>query len=186
MSPNNSLLQSKLQQLLPQENMGGDKKPAIRTSILKIINNTIVFENTVYQIRNICDVELADLTKKYPVPTWYWFILVFGLITIPLGVGIFILIFVVWLFWRHSQKRIQEKYGLKIGMNSGEGVIIVSKNKEFILQIIVTIHDIMNNDEPKSIEFNFETFQDRSITIGQAHGSTLISGQITGDVVNRV
>lgn len=79
-----------------------------------------------------------------------------------------------------------ERYGLKIGMNSGEKVILMSSSKDFVLKIIVTLYGIMNTEEPKAVSFNFETFEDKSIKIQQAYGSTVVSGQIGRDVVNIV
>ena len=86
-------LQSQLHSLLPQENTNSDRK-TIKTSVLKIIHNTIIFDNTVFQIKNICAVELADLTTTYkiPIPNWYWFLLILGIILCFFyGIGIFLL-----------------------------------------------------------------------------------------------
>lgn len=196
----NQSLQSQLHQLLPQGNSDSDKKnPLIKTSLLKVIDNTIVFDNTVYQIRNISTVAVADLTKTYAintsVPSWYWFLLVLGIILIGFyGLGILILIYVGWLFLHHrnlEKSRTVENYGLSIGMNSGEGVILTSKSKDFVLAIVVTLYRIMNNEEAKALSFNFDTLkidriEDRSINIEKSYGSAINSGQITGDVVNNV
>lgn len=188
-------LQSQLHQLLPQGNSTPDNETkTIKTSLLKIINNTVVFGNSVYQIRNICTVELADLTETHAinqaVPTWYWFLVALGVVLLAFyGIGIFILMFVGWLFSQHSnleKSRTVERYGLKIGMNSGEKVILMSSSKDFVLKIIVTLYGIMNTEEPKAVSFNFETFEDKSIKIQQAYGSTVVSGQIGRDVVNIV
>lgn len=188
-------LQSQMHQLLPQG--GNDQKSKseeIDTHVLKIIKNTFVFGNSVYQIHNICTVELAEFKKtdaiNQSVPIWYWFLLGLGVITLFYVIGVFILIFVGWLFWQHSkldksQTRVQG-YGLKVRMNSGESVTLLSTSKEFVLRIIVTLYTIMNNDEPKAVSFNFETLrvEDRSIKIDQAYGSSVVSGQVAGDVVN--
>jgi hypothetical protein len=191
-------LQSQLHQLLPQENSDSDNK-TIKTSLLKIVNNTVIFDNTVYQIRNISTVALADLTETHAinqaVPGWYWFLVTLGVVLLFFyGIGIFILVGVGWLFWQHinlEKSRTVEKYGLRIRMNSGEGVILTSKSKDFVLRIVLTLYNIMNSDEPKAMAFNFDTLQierieDRSISIERSYGSTVISGQVAGDVVNNV
>ena len=198
--PQNQSLQSQLHQLLPQGNSDSDKKnPLIKTSLLKVIDNTLVFDNTVYQIRNISTVALADLTEVYAintsVPSWYWFLLALGFIRIAFyGLGILILIYVGWLFLQHrnlEKSRTVEKYGLSIGMNSGEGVILTSNSKDFVLAIVLALYSIMNTKEAKALAFNFDTLkidriEDKSIKIEKSYGSAVISGQITGDVVNNV
>jgi hypothetical protein len=198
--PQNQSLQSQLHQLLPQGNSDSDKKnPLIKTSLLKVIDNTLVFDNTVYQIRNISTVALADLTEVYAintsVPSWYWFLLALGFILIAFyGLGILILIYVGWLFVQHrnlEKSRTVEKYGLSIGMNSGEGVILTSNSKDFVLAIVLALYSIMNTKEAKALAFNFDTLkidriEDKSIKIEKSYGSAVISGQITGDVVNNV
>lgn len=196
----NQSIQSQLHQLLPQGNSDSDKKNIpIETSLLKVINNTLVFDNTVYQIRNISTVAVADLTKTYAintsVPSWYWFVLVLGVFLIAFyGLGLLIIIYVCWLLSQHSnleKSRKVENYGLSIGMNSGEGVILKSKSKEFVLAIVVTLYRIMNTEEVKALAFNFDTLkidkiEDKSIKIENSYGSAVISGQIAGDVVNNV
>lgn len=191
-------LQSQLHQLLPQGSNESHSK-TIKTSLLKIVNNTVIFDDTVYQVRNISTVSLADLTETYAinqsVPSWYWFLLALGVILLAFyGLGIFILIFVGWLFYQHSsldKSRTVERYGLRIRMNSGEGVILTSKSKDFVLIIVLTLYNIMNSDEPKAVAFNFDTLridriEDKSINIEKSYGSTVVSGQVAGDVVNNV
>jgi hypothetical protein len=180
--------------MLPQGGGNSDEK-TVKTPVLKIIQNTVVFGNAVYQISNISTLELADLTKTVSVnqkaPTWYWFVVALGVVLLPFFIGIFVLIYAGYLFWQHKnldKSRTIEKYGLRIGMNSGDAVVLASSSKEFVLRIIVTLHNIMNSDEPKSVAFNFETLniEDKSVSIEQAHGSTVVSGQVSGDVVNVV
>ncbi|MCL1464164.1 DUF6232 family protein [Argonema galeatum] len=189
-----------LPQVLPQGSSDSDNKvKPITTPLLKIVNNTVVFDNTLYQIRNISTVALADLTETYAinqsVPEWYWFLLALGLILLfYYGLGILILIIVGCFFWEHKnlqKSRTVEQYGLRIRMNSGEEVILASKSKDFVLTIVLTLYNIMNSDEPKAIEFNFDTLkidriEDKSISIEKNYGSTVISGQVTGDVVNNI
>jgi hypothetical protein len=185
-------LQSQLHSLLPQENSNSDSK-TIKTSLLKIIHNTVIFDNTVFQIKNICAVELADMTTTYkiPIPKWYWFLLILGIILcFVYGIGIFLLIYVGWLFSRNSKREGKsERYGLRISMNSGETVILTSSNKGFILRIIVTLYNVINSENfEEKITFHFDNFnvEDKSINVGEAYGSSVVSGQVAGDVVNLV
>lgn len=192
-------LPSQLHQLLSEANSdSNNKNKPIETPLLKVLNNTIVFDNTVYQIRNISTVALADLTKTYAintsVPSWYWFLLVLGFCLIFAFIGVFILMFVAWLFWQHrnlEKSRTVKRYGLRISMNSQEEVILTSNSKDFVLAIVLTLHRIMNTEETKALQFNFETLtieriEDRSISIEKTYGSTINSGQIAGDAVNNI
>lgn len=193
MSFSTQKLQSQLHQMLPGNSDSENK--TIKTDLLKIVDNTLVFDNTIYQVRNISSVTLADLTETHDinnrVPVWYWFLLVLGLFLLSFFIGIFILIYVGWLFWQHSKlakNRTVEKYGLKLMMNSGESMILTSKSKEFILKVILSIYTVLNSEEPKALSFNFDTFQieDKSINIERSYGSAVISGHVTGDVVNNL
>jgi hypothetical protein len=187
-------LQSQLHQLLPQGGNEQDNK-TIKTSLLKIVDNTLVFGNTVYQVRNISSVTLADLSEIYAVnmnvPQWYWFLVALGVVLLFAFIGVFILGYAGWLFWQHSQldkSRKVEKFGLKLVMNSGESMILTSKSKDFVLSIILNIYHILNSEEPKALTFNFETLQieDKSINIERSYGSSVVSGQVSGDVVNNL
>jgi Family of unknown function (DUF6232) len=191
----NQSLQSQLHQLLPQGSNEQDNK-TIKTSLLKIVDNTLVFGNTVYQVRNISSVTLADLSETYSVnmnvPAWYWFLVALGIVLLFFFfIGIFVLGYVGWLFWQHSQlekSRTVEKFGLKLMMNSGESMILTSKSKDFVLTIILNIYRVLNSEEPRALTFNFETLQieDKSINIERSYGSSVVSGQVSGDVVNNL
>lgn len=191
MSGYNQSLPSQFHQLLPQGIVSAEDK-TIKTSLLKVFKNTLAFENTVYQIRNISSLELADLTVTITrsAPGWYWIIVIAGILTIPIFIGFFILIVAVWLFWQHNQNKTKtnERYGLKIALNSGEYMILTSASKEFVLRIIVTLYNVMNSEDPQAVAFNFETLkiEDRSTTVGEIYGSTVVSGQVAGNVVNNV
>ena len=74
-------------------------------------------------------------------------------------------------------------------MNSGEAVILTSDNKNFILRIIVTLYNVINSEaSEEKIAFHFDTFniEDKSISVGEAYGSSVVSGKVAGDVVNMV
>jgi tryptophan-rich sensory protein len=187
-------LQSQLHQLLPEGSNNTDSK-TVKTGLLKIVDNTLVFGNTVYQVRNISSLTLADLSETYSVnmkvPAWYWFLVALGIVLLFFFIGIFVLGYAGWLFWQHSQlekSRSVEKFGLKLVMNSGESMILTSKSKDFVLSIILNIYHVLNSEEPKALTFNFETLQieDKSINIERSYGSSVVSGQVSGDVVNNL
>jgi uncharacterized membrane protein affecting hemolysin expression len=188
-------LQSQLHQILPQGGNEPDNK-TVKTSLLKIVDNTLVFGNTVYQVRNISSVTLADLSETHTinmnVPAWYWFLVALGVVLLfAYFIGIFVLGYAAYLFWQHSQlekSRKVEKFGLKLVMNSGESMILTSNSKDFVLTIILNIYRVLNSEEPRALTFNFETLQieDKSINIERSYGSSVVSGQVSGDVVNNL
>lgn len=188
-------LQSQLHQILPQGGNEPDNK-TVKTSLLKIVDNTLVFGNTVYQVRNISSVTLADLSETHTinmnVPSWYWFLVALGVVLLfAFFIGIFVLGYAAYLFWQHSQlekSRKVEKFGLKLVMNSGESMILTSNSKDFVLSIILNIYRVLNSEEPRALTFNFETLQieDKSINIERSYGSSVVSGQVSGDVVNNL
>jgi hypothetical protein len=177
-----------------------------KISQLDVIKNVLVFENTVYQLQNLTTIQLADLTEEKTTysekraaqpkfPIYGWFLLILGILTLAAGIGFLILLYVGWMFWTSrgatetvSKTEIQEKYGLKISMNSGEQMIFVSRSKDFVLNVIQQLLIVITSDEPKALTINFDNLQveDRSINIGESHGSLLVSGSIAGDLVSNV
>lgn len=191
-----SSLPSQLQNLINPESTSDDK--TIKTPELKVIANTLLFENTVYQISNISTLELADLTTVTvnQIPQWYWFVLGIGVVTIPFVIGIFLVGFFFYLLYNFNKNKVKvrERYGLRIGMNSGSGITLASRSREFVLKIIIALYSIMNSqDRSQSFAvFNFETEQlvidqsNRSISVDKAFGSVLNNGSISGNIVNNV
>lgn len=78
---------------------------------LVFTSRAFVFNSTVYHLRNITSIRFSDntkiLTKKLPV--WYWAILVFGIVTIPMIFGVFLIIWFFWLMYNHFQNRVKVK-----------------------------------------------------------------------------
>ncbi|NEP43457.1 MAG: hypothetical protein F6K35_31225 [Okeania sp. SIO2H7] len=183
-----SPLESDLDSLLPQENDNSNSK-TIETPKLFINKKTMQFNNVLLLIENICLIKLTDLTETYEVnkktPKWYYFLLGLGIFLFFFyEIAIILLLFTSALFARHNaldKNRKVEKYGLEIDMNSGEIIILTSKSKKFILDIIKEIDAQLNSETPRTLVVNFE---DRSINFQQATNSTIISGNVTGNVVN--
>jgi hypothetical protein len=124
------------------------------------------------------------LTKKLPV--WYWAILVFGIVTIAMVVGVFLIIWFFWLVYNHFQNRVQvkEEYGMIIEMNSGSSSVLLGSKKEFILEVIYDLYEILNAEESKPMLFDFShnVMNDSSINVREAVNAALISGKVIGGV----
>ena len=57
----------------------------------------------------------------------------------------------------------EERHGLRISMSSGEEIILISRDREFINKIITILFDVINSDKQKYVDINFDAC---SITIG--------------------
>lgn len=185
----NPLLPSQISQLLPTESSGErNQSTIIQNGQLVFTGRVLVFKNTVYHLRNIASIQFSDntkiLTKKFPV--WYWAILVFGIVTIPMIFGVFLIIWFFWLAYNHFQNRVKvkEEYGMIIEMNSGSSSILLSSTKQFILEVIYDLYEILNTEESKPMLFDFSQnlMNDNSINVKHAVNAALISGKVIGEV----
>jgi hypothetical protein len=148
----------------------------------------LVFNGTVYYLRNITSIRFSDntkvLTKKLPV--WYWAILVFGIVTLPMIFGIIPIIWFFWLVYDHFQNRVkvEEQYGMIIEMNSGSSSVFLSSTKKFILEVMYELYEILNTEESHPILFDFSNniTNDSSINVKEAVNAALISGKVIGGV----
>ncbi|MCA9904597.1 MAG: hypothetical protein KC547_12150 [Anaerolineae bacterium] len=169
---------------------GRDDGNVQRTTELKLRGRTLIFGNTIYQLRNIASLEVVDLTiiKRFPM-----YILLLGLVGLFLLstrgttlVGIALLALAAYLAYTWYNTRTNERYGLSIITNAGSlgSVTLVSKDLDFLKQIAVTINNLMNSeDEAQAISFNFDQ---RKIDIETMTNSSLVAGNVHGDLVNNV
>ena len=185
-----------LSQFLPDETSQTNE---IKTSIIKIRGKTLIFGNVVYQINNITSIGLVDLTTTdiKPMPKLFVALPVIGFLFlfIPYEMakvfGVLLILLGFWLIYQHNQNKTKtrEKYGMTIYTNSGTKTIFMSKSQDFIKRVILTLYNVMNSEELKAINFNFDTLDmsvDKSIGIGTNIGSPVVSGHIGGDIVNEV
>lgn len=164
----------------------------VKPSIIKVRGKTLVFGNVVYQIHNISSIGLVDLTTTRPIPKYFWGLLVAGILLVltpiiqPRILGFICLIFVAWLFYNHFLSNTTERYGLTIYTNAGTKTIFVSRSEDFIKKVILSLYDVMNDDEPKAINFNFETLSidrsETSIQIDKNIASPINLGYVEGDI----
>ncbi|MEA5574414.1 DUF6232 family protein [Calothrix sp. UHCC 0171] len=186
-----------LSQFLPDDtNYPTDE---INTTILKIRGKTLIYGNVIYQIHNIASIGLVDMTKTTVTPMPKLFVALpfigISLCFIPSKIakilGILVIFIGIYLIYKHNISKIKKtgKYGMTIYTNGGTRAIFRSRSEDFIKRVILVLYSVMNSDELKSINFNFETLDmstDKSITIGTNIGSPVISGNVGGDVVSQV
>ncbi|SRR5579883_274035 len=166
----------------------------IETSILKVRGQTLIFDNSIFQISNISTIEVVDLSTVKPVPQYFlWmFLASAGLLFSPVNyrvIGILMLIVLSWLFYRYQRHKTVKKYGLGICMNSGALTVFYINDLDFLKQVVFVLHNIINTDELKAINFNIDEQKielDNSVKINQMLGSSIVSGSVVGDVVNQV
>ena len=96
--------------------------------------------------------------------------------------GLLMLAVDIWLFIQHQRNKIFERYGMRMRLNSGEQIILVSSSAEWIIEVIVSLYEVMNTEELKSFNLNF----DRSIKVEKSIGSSFVSGSVGGDVVSSI
>lgn len=171
-----------------------DQINEIRTSILKIRGKTLIFGNSIYQIPNISSLEVVDLSTVKPIPKYFLWLLIIGLVLLFIPnaglriLGVVILGVLGWLFYRFQQNKNRSRYGLSIRLNAGTQTIIVGDNLDFLKEVMLVLYNIMNTDELRAVNFSFDQrcIEDKSITIQKMMGSSLITGNVQGDVVNNV
>jgi hypothetical protein len=161
------------------EQNSGNKK-VIRTSRIEVRGRTLVFDNFVYQIPNISVIEVGQLEKS--IPLVFWLILLAAGAGLLLDyIGIFLLGLVVagtmLYIWRESKE-----YGLIIRSNSGFTHLIRSKDLDFVKDVAVVLRNIMDGEGVESYTINLKTHQ----VIDNVAGSTIVMGDSTGDIVNRI
>lgn len=163
-----------------------------KTPILKLRGKTMIFGNTIYQISNLAVVEVIDLTTTKRLPAYIVYMFLIGLIVLLFVnsgtrlIGLALMGLAIYLYFQFQQTRTDEKYGLSIVTNAGElgSSILVSRDAGFLKQIAVTINNLMNTeDETKAINFNFDQ---RKIDVETMTNSTLVAGNVSGDVVGSV
>lgn len=141
---------------------------------IEITQNVIKFGSTVYQFRNITGFRVGKLEK----PAQF---LVFGIILCLIGLlvlqfsgffGIIIIGFGIFLIFQYVNQK--NDYILSIFLNSGRESVFISKDRDFLMEIVSLVYKIMlEGSEAKYVV----SIQDRSIRVaGNVKDSTFSSG----------
>ncbi|MCS6872493.1 MAG: DUF6232 family protein [Anaerolineae bacterium] len=175
-----------------------DKAKEIKTSTLKVRGKTLIFQNSVYYIPNISVVEVGRMRRS--IPLLAILLVIIGaaiiffesrsdpfsfrsssdrstLLIIGFGIG------GAGAYWIYSVLA-NPRHGLRFVTNSGESALIVSQDVEFLKQVALVIHNIMNEEMVKDINFNFD--QRTIVEVGDMQSSAVVVGEIHGDLVNKV
>lgn len=158
------------------------KDKIITTSLLEVRGKTLVFDNTILQIPNISSIEIGELKKPFPPYIWWM-----------AGISVFIFLFaddyavIALILLGIAGKLAYDWYnyhvfGIIIRLNSGLATLIQSQNADFLKEVALVMKNIMDSEQEKSITFNL----DKRTIIDNVSGSTVVVGNATGDIVNRV
>lgn len=181
----------------PQVAFGTEKDiRQIETDLLKIQGRTLVFRNTVYQIRNIAAFEVIDLSTEKPLPVS---VAVTGglavLMTLfgisegsggALTLGILLLIGFAVLLSNHQNNKNLAAFGLRIVSNAGylASTVLVSDDHDFLQRVALTLYNIINDESIQSVTISFD--QRQTIEMNNVSGTTVVTGEVKGDLVNNV
>lgn len=159
---------------------GSDK--VIKTDRLEVRGKTLVFDNTIIQTINVSSIELGELKKA--VPKFLWGLLIFGGLLFIwdsdfIGLSVVIWIIAGGLYYNMYNDK---EFGLIIRLNSGFTQLIKSENQEFLKNVAIVLKNIMDGEDGQSITFNL----DQRTIVDNVSGSTIVVGNATGDIVNRV
>lgn len=171
-----------------------EKINEIKTPIIKVRGRTLIFANSIYQIRNISSLEIIDLSTVKPMPRYFLVLLVVGLVLLlyPDGgsrvLGVVTLGVLGWLFYSFQENKQRTRYGLSMRLNAGIRDVIVGDDIEFLKQVMLVLYNIMNSDELKAINMSFDqrNIEDKSINIDKMLGSNVVTGNVHGDIVGNV
>ena len=162
----------------------------VKTGVLKIRGNALIFKNTVYQISSLSEVRAMDLSTKKEVPGYYYlFLLLGGLIFAGDPNGMFIgiagIAVFVFLLIKHHLNKVNERYGLFLSLNSGGSSILVSKDLNFLIEVVILITNAMNKKAEGSVNVNFDNRTINEIT--DSPGAVAVShSKVSGDVASSV
>jgi hypothetical protein len=176
-----------LSNIVPKQ---GSEQNRIKTDQLKVRGNTLIFQNSIYQISNISSISVLNLSTEKAMPGYIVIVLIVGIILLFAPevlklVGIAAIAIAGYLIYQHYQNKVDEKYGLSMTLNSGEFSVFLGRDESFLKQVAITLHNIMNEKNIEdSINFNFD--QRQIVDINNATGSTIVTGSVSGDVVNSV
>jgi len=186
-----------------------DEKNILEINVLKVRGNALIFGNTIYQISNITSVKLTETKKSYKnkSPAWIKIFFYLGAIFILLAflikstsndnlsadgnISIFFMVLSILSFLisylgrsSHSLFVNDYTYGLKVTLSSGDYNKFISKDEDFIKEIVMSLYSVISDkNSNKSITYNFS---ENKVIVDSASSCNIVSGDIKGDVVNNI
>ena len=150
----------------PFSNIDRDDIVKLKNQVVKVTERVLVFDDTVFPIENISVIAFADLTKRHvkvrTMPQWYWLVLVTGILTIFIEIGIFIIIVFVFLLGNHYMNRVRvevdEEYGVLIETNSAYRQVLLTTTRDIAIQAVVELVAAINSDRAETKNISLDTY----------------------------
>ncbi len=169
----------------------------IKVGKLVLHKNTLWYDNSVVQIRNICSVWVEDNSYRveHNFPVHFIVLAIIGALLLIYSIidmnfllfiiGAALVGFIVWKYKNHNDTTDVNQYLLGVERSSGRIKRFVSKDIEFIkkaaLAISQAILDEQTQKEPLVI--NFES---KEILVENSIGTSIYAGDINGSLVETI
>lgn len=138
---------------------------------IEINKNILKFGSSVYQFKNVTGFHVGEFEKE-PFPRQaFIMLLVLGVATLALVVGIIFLLWALWLFINHRKQ--QSIYGLAIYLNSGRKRVFRSTDKDFLYRIVNAMYRLMSEDSAMNVLVDMSN---RSVNVEGDFTGTAITG----------
>ncbi|OUR87277.1 hypothetical protein A9Q81_26630 [Gammaproteobacteria bacterium 42_54_T18] len=161
---------------------------------LVIYRNTLIYENSIIQISNICSIWVADhsYVVKNKVPAWIAVVGFIGVFCISFGIydggfvfsvaGVALVIGTVLGFLKHKPTTPISKYALGVERSSGRTMLFKASDKAFVKKMAKALMEVMSEKKNTS-EMVVMNFDNKSINIENVEGSNIIGGNVSDSLV---
>lgn len=175
-----------------------DSQEEVRTiGKLVLYKNVLLFENTAYQVSNISSMWVADHSYaiKHKLPSWIPAIGAMGALLLLfsyqqknlwlalLGISGLMSAFLAWKQFKPETNI--SKFALGIELNSGRRRLFTAPEFTFVQQAAHALAIAMaeKSMSPQKVEINFDN---KSINVGNAVNSNIISGNVSDSLVESI
>ncbi len=164
---------------------------------LVLYKNVLVFEDTAYQVSNICSMWVADhsYSIKHKFPNWILVTGVLGVLLIFIGIqgklylgallGLAMCAAAFYGFKQYKPETSISKFAIGIELNSGRRRLFTAPDQVFVQQAAHALAIAMA-DKAISSQKVVMNFDNKSINIENADHSTIIGGNLSDSLVENI
>ncbi len=155
-----------------------DRQTVRTQAIIEVTSHTVRLENDVYQFRNVTGFGVSNVKMK-GIPFVFIFILLLlglltvsvpGLMSVPTLTSGAVIIWILFIGAVIYNLSLPKLYGLSLYLNSGNEIIFVTQNMDFLKHVVQTLKDFMENPkEGKIINVTIGRDVQGNITFGDVH-----------------
>lgn len=167
-------------------------------SVIKITDRTVRFGETVYQVRNITGVSVAEYRSPPRIPVIaIAFCGVIGIYLLPSqeieeqSLSFFLI--TVAAIGAVERFFLRTQYFLQLEMNSGRSRLFLSSRKDFLTKVVKKIYEVMDSNDPTiihnyTVDLSTKHIRDHStrIEVGGSVGGNIIGGDVRAPVQSHV